>query len=319
MSQKTLNRLVVGLGAVIVLWAATALLTRTGDGTVVDGGVTAWLEAVDTAGVRAVAFSGGTGELGTVRLTRTEGGWTVDGHPADSLQITRLLEALDEASAGAPVASNPTNHARMEVDEASARSLVLEWQDHADTLLLGKVGTSYSSIYARLPGSDEVYQIDADFLPHRNREPSGWRSRRITAVDTASVTGIEVSVDGTAVLLQRGDTSWTVEGSAAEPQAVRDLLSELRALEATAFPPADSADTATNGAPSRLVTAFGDGDTELVVIRLWGAEPEANANLTARAEGPGARQAGVAFTVPSWRADRLAPSTARLSGSAPAP
>ena len=314
MSQKTLNRLLIGLGTVIALWMVTLLVGRPEDAAVGDGGVAALLEDIDTEGVNAVTFSGGTGDLSSVRLSRSDAGWTVDGHRADSLQVARLMEALDGASAGAPVASNPTNHARMEVDEASARTLVLERGDRADTLLLGKVGTSYSSIYARLPGSDEVFLIDADLQPHATRELGAWRSRRISAVDTAAVTDIELEVGGGEILVQRADTSWMVQGSVADAQAIRDLLGELRALDATGFPPADSADSATDGPPDRVVTVFDDSEAQLLVVRLWGAGDGSSTNLTGRAEGPGARQPGIAFTVPSWRADRLAPSSDRLSG-----
>jgi|GEM_PF-446991 len=315
MSEKTLRIILVGLGALVALWLVAILVSGPDTDPVTGGGeLTEVLEQLDTGAVDVIRFSGGSDTASMVQLARTDEGWVVDGHPADSLQVARLFEALDQATSDGPVATNPANHPRMEVDDASARTLVLEQGERADTLLLGKVGTSYSSIYARLPGRDEVFLVDADLHPHATREPGAWRSRRIASLDTATVVAVELTAADESLRIERADSSWTMNGSDVDAQAVRDLLTEVRGLDAARFPPADSVDVVTEGAPDRVVTVLGDNSSVLLVVQLWKPVEEAGANIAGRADGPGARQVGATFEVPSWRADRLAPAADHLRG-----
>jgi hypothetical protein len=318
MSERALRTILVGLGALVGLWLVAILVSGPATDEAGGGGeLASVLEALDVAQVSGVRFSAGPDPASAVRLQRTDAGWSVDGHPADSLQVARLLEALDQATASGPVATNPANHPRMGIDDSSATTLALEQGDLADTLLLGNAGTSSGSIYARLPGRDDVYVVDADLEPHATREPEAWRSRRIASVDTASVTAVELTVANESLRIERADSSWTVDGGGADAdgQAVRDLLSEVGRLEASRFPPPDSVDVVTGGAPDRVVTVLGEQSSVLLMVQLWDPPDDtAGTNVAGRAEGPGAAQAGVTFEVPSWRADRLAPSADHLRG-----
>lgn len=319
MSERTLKRMVWVLGVLVLAWLVVRVVGGgRGFGPGEGGGAMAtFLEGLDPGGITTVEFTGG--EEGTVRLQRADTAagspWTVEGHPADSTQAASLLDALEGATTGGPVSLNPANHARMEVADSSARRMILDREGGgADTLLLGKAGPSYGELYARLPGQDEVYLLDADLRPHANRSSADWRSKKIAAVDTATVEAVEVTRDGSTYRVERGDSTWTVDGGPADSQAVHDLLAELVSVQAQSFP-ADSA-SAPGGDPDRTVTVLGTDGAEELVVRLWEPEEEGGTTLTGRAQGPATRQPDTPFTFASWRADRLVPEADAVRGEA---
>lgn len=315
MKESTLKALMAVLGALLVAWLVVIAFGRSGTDEPGGGGeLGAMLDSLEPDSLRSITFSGGTVAGGPVRLERSGRSWRVEGHPADSLQVSRLLEALGNAHTGAPVALNPSNHARMEVDDASARIVVLEGAEAVDTLLLGKTGTSYSSVYVRLPGHDEVYLVDAELRPHASRDANEWRSKRIAAVDTTAVATLRVSRGNDSHTLERADSSWSVGSGTAAPQAVRDILSEVRSLQAMDFPAPDSASVLAPGDPDRTVEVVDGSGTELLVIRLWEPRGTGESNLMGRAEGPDVDQPDVLFRLAAWRADRLAPTSDRIEG-----
>ncbi|HZD06028.1 MAG TPA: DUF4340 domain-containing protein [Longimicrobiales bacterium] len=310
MSERTLKRMVWVLGVLVLAWLVVRVVGAgrsfgPGEG---GGAMTTFLEGMDPGSITAVEFTGG--DEGTVRLERagTAAGssWTVEGHPADSTQAASLMDALAGATTGAPVSRNPENHGQMEVDDSSARLMVLEGEGEADTLLLGKAGPSYSTVYARSPGQDEVYLLDANLRPHAGRSAADWRSKKIAAVDTAMAQAVVVTRDASSYRVERGDSAWTVDGGPADSQTVHDLLAELVSVQAQSFPAADSA-SAPEGDPDRTVTVLGTDGSRLLVVRLWEPGEGEGSDLTGTAEGPAARQPDTRFTFASWRADRLVP------------
>ncbi len=310
MSERTLKRMLAVLAVLVVAWGLVLAGGRGGSSASAQGGgaMGAFLGAVDTEAVQAVRIEG-RGPGGALRVERAPGtptGWTVDGHPADADRVHRFMEALAGASTGAPVSINPANRARMGVDDTSAARLVLEGGGRSDTLLLGKEGPAYATVYARLPGQNEVYLLQSNLGVYPARDEGDWRSKAMAAVDTGRVSAVEVARDGETYRLARSDGSWTVDGRAADSAAVRGVLDELASLRAGGFP--DSATAAAGAAGAqRRVTVLGPGGATLLTVRLWSEGTKDGGSLLAVADGPAARQAGTPFTYPSFRADRLAP------------
>lgn len=338
MSERTLKRIGVVLAVLVMAWIVVTLTTGgppdPGEG---GGEIAVFLEGLTPEAATAVVFGGGGSDAETVRLERGPGGaapdtadamptgWTVDGHPADSAQVARLLTALGDAGTGGPVSVNPANHGRMGVDDASARVLVLEGPEGVDTLLVGNAGPSTGTVYARLPGRDEVHLVQADLSSHAGRGVSDWRSRRMAAADTGAVAVVDVTRDGSTYRLERGDSAWTVDGEPTYEIGVENLLGELADLEAQGFPEEDGADpTGGAGAPGAEGTAEGAGQTpdrepdrtvsvsdadgqQILLLRMWEPGEGGGSTLEAVATGPAALQPGTRFTLPSWRADRVAP------------
>lgn len=302
MSDRALKRIFLVLGLLVLAYGVVALLGRRGeDGS--GGALASVLENVVPESLEAVVFQEPGPSGGTRRLERTgTTAWTVDGNPVDSAYVARLLDALDGAEAGAVVSRNPANHARMGVDEASAVRMILERGGATDTLLLGGRGPTSGTVYARVPGADDVQVLEADLRAAATRSADEWRSKRLAAVDTASVRTVELATPDGGYVLAREEGAWSVDGQPADSTTVASLLGELAALDGTGV--------AGEGVPEReadrVLTVGGESGTVLT-LRLWEPGDEGGGGLTAVAEGPAALQPGAAFTFPSWRTERMTP------------
>lgn len=294
MSEKTLRIVLGAVAALVVIYAVTALASRApaggsaGTGALAEALAGAWTD--DVATVRVLA----PGD--TITLERAAGGWTVDGHPADSALVARFRDGLAEARVANLAAANPANHARLGVSADSARVLEFLRPDGGSTrLLVGGRGPSFQSAYVRLPERDEVFLVRGDLRGPAQRDADEWRDKTILSVDTAAVHRIAVSRDGERYTLARDTAGWTLDGAPASDDAVRDLLAELARLEAVGFAP----DSVTLDGPARTVLALGEqGDTLASVSLAEGAD----SNLLVTVPG----RDGV-FELSSWRANRLAP------------
>ncbi|HEX7051901.1 MAG TPA: DUF4340 domain-containing protein [Longimicrobiales bacterium] len=294
MSEKTLRIVLGAVAVLVVLYAVTALASRApSDGSAETDALAetlagAWTD--DVATVRILA------QDDTITLERADGGWTVNGHPADSALVARFRDGLGDARVAHLAAANPANHARLGVSADSARVLEFLRPDGDGTrLLIGDRGPSYQSAYVRLPDRDEVYLVRGDLRGPAQRDADDWRDKTILRVDTAAVRRIAVSRDGEHYTLARDSAGWKLDGEPASAGAVRDLLGELARLEAVGFAP----DSVVPAEPTRSVIALGEQGDTLADVSLSESE---DANLLVTVPGRDA-----VFELSSWRADRLAP------------
>ncbi len=293
MSERTLRRLLMATAALAVLWGITAVLGRGGGARFEEeNAMRVFLDGLSRSRFAAVHLPGDRSQIITVE--QVGGSWSVNGYPADSSSAELLWNELEGADVIALVASNPSNHERLGVHDDSALVVVFEGAGVNDTLLLGKSGPNFGTVYARLPGMDEVYHIDASIRPSSTRNLEGWRSKRIAALDTAAVAAIEVARGDDRYTLERTAEGWTVDRAPADSLAVRNLMGELWSLVASAFADPDEE----RGDPDRtLVARDGDGVTVLA-LSYW----EGEGNGPARREGD-----ETVYLLAAWRADRVIP------------
>lgn len=305
MSQETLKRLVGALIVAVVVWGVLSLASGSGRPPAPSGALADVVATLaDTASLDTLRFDG----AGTdpVELARSDGRWTVNGLAVDSGTVVRLLDGLAGATLGDVAAKNAANHARMGVDSDSARTLEVLVAGTPRTLLIGDQGPRYGTTYVRLPDQDEVHVLDADLRSHARRALDDWRSKRIVAVDTASVVRLEVERDGERYALERGDSAWTfADGAPADEGAVRSLLGELHDLKGDGFlAEGDSLATAPEG--GRLVARASEGGATVVDLELGSG----TGDRWARSAG-----GAVVYRIASYRLDRILPPRDRIEGS----
>lgn len=304
MSERTLKGLLIVALVLVAAWGASAIVGgRRGRGGVSDSPLRRTLAGVREDGVASVEIRRRTD---TLRLAGKGGRWTVNGHRSDSLEVRRFWTAVDSARVTELAARNPTHHQALGVTGPEALTLVFR-RDGGDSVrvLLGKAGPYYPSAYARLPGEDAVWLLRGTLRREASRPLADWRDRTVVRVDTSAVRAVSIARHDTTVLLQRGDSAWTVDGGPADGTAARELLSQLADLQASGFAP----DSAHPGAFERTVTVLGGGDDTLAVVRFSDRDEQGYF-----ASVPGRE---VLFEVPAHRVDRVTPSprTLRPSGS----
>jgi Domain of unknown function (DUF4340) len=232
-NERALKQLVGALVVAVALWAIASFFSGGGGSIVVSGEITNFFERVGGSSVDAIRI---TGRNGPVELVRVGDDWTVNGFPADSGAISRLLDVLPKLEVRDLVATNPDNHDRMGVAADSAMTVDFEIGGVSRSILVGKQGRRFATSYVRLPGADEVYLLDGDLRAQAARRLDDWRNRRMVSLDSAAVGRIAVERDGDAYTLVRGDSTWTFEeGGAASAVAVKGILTELSNLVASGF------------------------------------------------------------------------------------
>ena len=302
MSEQALKRLVGALVVVSGLWLLSEVLSDGSGSIAASGEMAALFDDLDVQAVQVIRMSRGDS---TVELSRSDGGWTANGFPADSGSVARILAELEEAEVGDLAATNPANHARMGVSADSATRVELVVDGATRTVLVGDAGRRFGTAYARLPGEERVYLLEADLRAQVRRSLDQWRNRVMLSVDTVTVERVEVERDGDRYSLVRGDSVWTVEGGGgADPTAVTGILSELSRLVASGF-------VAEGDSIAALPTAS--------TTRAFDAEGDLLARITIGA-GSGERWARTdrddyLYRVTTFRADRVAPPREDVAGS----
>lgn len=294
------------LGALVALSALYGIVLWVGSWEAPAGeGETVLAEVLAQGGSGSVESIEIAGGAEPIVLQRTSTGWTVNGFPADTLAVRRLLGAMTNVSLEGPVSSNPENHARLGVAGTDALQLRFTAEGGPPaTLTVGNRGPLNTTTYVRLPTSDEVFLLQSELRAAAERSGVGdWRDRTVTRVDTAQVSRFAVERDGRWTEILRADTAWTVEGQPAEALTVRNVLGGLESLIAVDFAPDSvSLDTVTR----RVVVLGAQGDT-LAAIEMGEAR---NAGLVPT------RVPGVAgiLELTAFQAERIAPTHVAFTG-----
>lgn len=295
MSEKTLRVLVVGAILLVAAWAVSALVGRGSGGAGAHSPLQAALGRARQATVASVDLMRSTD---TLALRRSEGAWTVNGHTTDTSTVRGFWTAVDSARVSELASRNPSHQEEMGVRGPDAVTLVFHRTDGDSVrILLGDSGPYYPSVYARLPGSNDVWLVRGSLRRQASRSLSDWRDRTIVRVDTSAVKAVSVvRKDSGFTLDRRGDSAWVVNGRPADTSAVRSLLGQLADVQASGF----ASDTVHAGRPDRMVTALGAKGDTLAALR-FSERPHEGYWGTVRGRK-------TLYEVPRYRVERLVPS-----------
>jgi hypothetical protein len=298
MSEQTLKRIFGAFAVLVVLWGISAVFSsRGGRGPSGGADVAAVFEGLDATTVEAVEIDGPTH---TLVLERRAGVWMTGPYPADSSALDRFWRALSQAQVDRLVASNPASHARLGLSPDSARTLRLTRSDGGtSTLLVGKSGPTFPSTFVRLPDQDDVVVISQDLRTPLTRTPANWRDKTVVRIDTSAVARVVIERDGNSYTVERGDSTWVVDGEATPRTATTGLMQELTRFVANGFLEDGSASELD---PKRVTALDANGDT-LATVLFTGEEAPLHARI------PGS---DLIFEVSDFQVQRIAPELATL-------
>lgn len=261
MSERALKGVLALVALVLLGYGAVTFVDRFAGGGPEDP-VSRFLRGVRPESVRNLRIAA---PAETLRFVRRSGGWEVNGYPADSSAVSRLLEMMETAEVDALVSRNPRNHPAMGVTADSARALTVEPTSGEGRLLyVGRRGPVSRSAFARVEGADEVYLLRGFRRDALTRDLDRWRDKTLVRVDSSEVGSVGFRRDERRYRLVRAEAGWEVDGAPADSGAVVSLLEALRETRGFAFAP----DTVQVESPQReLVVRTRRGDT-LVSLRL---------------------------------------------------
>ncbi|HUF34504.1 MAG TPA: DUF4340 domain-containing protein [Gemmatimonadales bacterium] len=299
MTPRQLARIALAFGALLLLWGATSLWRRN-QGDHPGAGVLPSVagDAVDTVAIARPAD--------TVLLVRRDNAWLVNGHPADGPAVRRLLDALADSTRRAePVAERIASHAGLGVDSAAGTRVRVSGPAGAPAdLVVGHRTPDLEGGYLRLAGDSTVYLVRGPLAELLGQGADEWRDRRMGAVPSDSVMGIEVTRGRRSYRLRRTEDRWAFAGGGpADSASVAGLLDAFRRLDAAGFASAAQADSARFEPADRGVRLLGGDGTPLFRLDL----DSTGAGYWARVDG-----GTVVYRLESWTADRLTPSESEL-------
>ena len=293
MSNKTLRASLYFLVAVTALYLLVTLVKKGGDdATASDSGLAKTLAAIDAQQLTRIEF---TTSRNHILLVKEGDTWTVNGLQTDTAMVHRLLRAIGDAEVQEVAATNPANHASMDMTVDSAREMVT---DGGVTILFGEHTPRSRTGYARLPGSDTVHVVFGDLRFTVGRSVFDLRNKVMLRVDTSAVATLRVTRDGATTVYERQDSTWMVNGEEADASTVRNtirnMLQELADMRASGFEP----DYEIPEVPDRSLQALDADGNELVSLLLM---EEPGNWIVSSSSTP------YIFEVPKFRSDRIAP------------
>ncbi|MGI9041819.1 MAG: DUF4340 domain-containing protein [Gemmatimonadales bacterium] len=304
MSAKQLVRLAIGLGVLLLLWGAAALIRDRESGSAGGGFALPRLARGDVGSVRIVRTSDTT-----LLARRDSSTWTVNGLPAAAGAPEKLLPAPPDTTLAAElVAERSASHAGLGIDSASGTRVRVAGEESllAD-LIVGQRTPDLTGGYLRRAGDSAVYLVRGRLTELLSRTPDDWRDRKIARVAPDSVARIEVRRGSRSYALRRGERGWALGARApADSAAVADMLAALRQVDASGFATPAQADSAGFSPADRRTTLLQADGTALLVLAF---------DSTAGGFWVRADSGATVYRVDSFTADRLAPAESSVRAS----
>jgi hypothetical protein len=237
-------------------------------------------------------------DFDTIEVTRTkittvirkEGGKfkvVTPPYPADENNAKQAFEAIEKLDFGDVVSDQKAKHAEFEVGDDGLRVVAKNGDKPLAELLVGKsVG---SGTMVRVPGKDDVWQVNGAIRYTFDKGPADWRDKSITTftvadaekIDIKSKTGGTITLtkaqkdgkpkDGDKTPPPAGGDDWTVASSSVpipkiDPSVATTLVSTLASWKAFDFADDVKSEAAGLADPALTVTVSLKGGKSAVAM-----------------------------------------------------
>ena len=174
----------------------------------------------------------------SVVIENVGGRWTLTSpvhFPADPGTVSRLIGGLSKFKIGSLISTNPDKQHIFQVDSSGTRLTVTDRAGKSTSVIVGKMGPSYSEIYVRLPASTDVYLGEGIDSWSVSKEAKEWRDKSIVSMPSETMKDLVYSVGGKQYNFHRDSTTWKLGGKAIETNMINPSLNTLASLRADDF------------------------------------------------------------------------------------
>jgi uncharacterized protein DUF4340 len=312
MSTHNLKLIAAGLALLLLLWGASALLSRGSDS--VRGSLD--LHAPALADVDSITIVKGADTIALARQSTPPASpapptaWTVNGHPAALASVTDLFQALRDTTPPELVAQDSSSFRRLQVDSAGGRWLRLRRSGKVQLeLVVGGRGTDFESAYLRRPGDAHVYLWHGRLGSLVDRTLDDWRDKRIAALASDSVAAVEVVRGKERYALTRAGKAWKMNGAAVDSGAVARYLDRLKTITAAGFATQKEIDSTRTAHPGRRLAVRSARGGGVLLSLTFDSTP--GAFVVRHVAGSGGEGATV-YRMNTWDVDGLTPASRSL-------
>jgi LysM repeat protein len=174
----------------------------------------------------------------SVTIENIGGKWTITSpvrYNADPSVVNQLLSGCVRFKIGSLISSNPEKQYLFQVDSSGTKVTLTDRSGKSSGIILGKMGPSFSDIYFRLPGSNEVYLgqgIDSWLV---SKDIKDWRDKTIISQPSETIRDLTYQVGSKQYTFHRDSTGWKSDSKSFDPNAMNTTLSALSNLRADDF------------------------------------------------------------------------------------
>jgi hypothetical protein len=164
---------------------------------------------------------------------------------ADQTSIGTLIHDVKNLEVKNVVSNKPEKFPVFQVDTTSGTLFTIyEKGIKKESILVGKIGASYSDLYVRRLPSNDVDAVDASIQYQINRGAKEWRDKTILSVPKENIKEIKYQYGDTTFTLAYQDSVWKIGKDEVKTGDVNGVLGSLSNVQADDF-----IDTTLNPAP----------------------------------------------------------------------
>ena len=176
------------------------------------------------------------------KLEKVNDIWQIEREEAFGPKLNQLWTAATDIDGAQLVARNPSNHARIGVQEGQGINVAF-WlgEFKQEEFIVGKWTQDVRLCYLRKPARNEVYAIPCPFGNIFDSNADGWRNPIVASIPRDAIESIEYDYPGQAFVLRRVERGWIAESAdTLEPAnvfAINAVLGTLEGFIASGFAP----------------------------------------------------------------------------------
>jgi hypothetical protein len=231
MKKGMLSLLAAFVGLLVV---AYLVMLKPGERSVLPGAGRALVE-IDSAAVEKIELRSPSS---TIVLEKKGGEWFLQepmAFKADGANVANLLQQVRAMTVKSIVSQQPEKHGMFQVDSTGTFVTLYEKGTKRASIVIGKMGPSFSDLYARLATSNEVALISGASSFVFSRPVKDWRDRTIFSAPKESITEVRFQYGDTTFTLQLRDSVWMIGADSTQSWSVESFLSSLSHVQADEF------------------------------------------------------------------------------------
>ncbi len=157
-------------------------------------------------------------------------------YKADAAAVANFIHEIKSLEVKNVVSDKPEKFEVFQVDTTYATRLtVYEHGSPTTTLLIGKIGSTYTEQYVRKLPSNDVDAVDISMNYTVNRSANEWRDKSIVSVPKDNIKEIRYQYGDTTFTVAFQDSAWTIGKDRIRTEDVTSIVNSLSDFKADDF------------------------------------------------------------------------------------
>ncbi len=174
----------------------------------------------------------------SVILENVGGKWMITSpvhYGADGQAVAQVIGGVRRLKVGSLVSSNPDKQRLFQVDSTGSKLTLTDRSGKSTSLIVGKIGPSYSEVYLRLADSKDVYLGEGLNSVVIKQELKDWRDKTIFTTNSDSIKRIAIAHRTKNFVLERDSAIWKLGKDTVATNVMTSALSVISNLHADDF------------------------------------------------------------------------------------